>query len=162
LRRRSGLAAVLAGALSSSACPGNLGAPIPSSDGAAMGDGGGGDGVIALDCPNAAAILQASCGSCHLSPPQPIYANLDLLSPGVAARLVGVPAYTGAAGACSGQGNLLNAGTLPATGILIDKIDFLQTCGTGMPFGTATPLSAGDRQCLHAWASGLVAAVGSP
>jgi hypothetical protein len=118
------------------------------------------DAGVAIGCADAPSILQASCSACHTNPPQPIYANLDLISPGVAARLVGVPAYTGASGACGGKGDLLDAGNLPATGILMDKLNFTQTCGLGMPYGTAIPLSTQDRNCLQAWANGLVAGTG--
>jgi hypothetical protein len=123
--------------------------------------GSTGTGSVPLSCSNAPAILQANCWSCHTSPPQTIYANLDLESSGVAARLVGVAAYTGASGACAGRGNLLDPGTLPATGILIEKINFSQTCGSGMPFAALAPLSQSDLDCLQAWANGLVASAGN-
>jgi hypothetical protein len=120
------------------------------------------DAGVPVGCADAQSILVASCSACHTNPPQPIYANLDLISPGVAARLVGVPAYTGASGACSGKGDLLDAGHLPATGILMDKLNFTQTCGLGMPYGSGMPLPAQDRTCLQAWANGLVAGTGGP
>jgi hypothetical protein len=123
--------------------------------------GAGGDGSVATSCANAATVLATNCTQCHSGPTPPtIYANLDLQSPGVAARLVGVVAYTGASGACAGQGNLLDPGALPATGILIDKINFAQSCGVGMPSGLPM-LSQSDVDCLQAWANGLVASVGS-
>jgi hypothetical protein len=131
--------------------------------GGAGGMGGGGDG-IQTSCPNAASLIQTSCGSCHASPPVAVaYTSLDLLGAGVAARLVGHPADTANASSdqCAGRGNILNIGTLPATGILIDKINGAQTCGVSMPFAAVTPLSASDIACIQAWANGLVQSVGT-
>jgi hypothetical protein len=160
------------------ACPGSLGftyVPSTADTGSGGMEGGGGmlgsdasiavdgaDGPIPAGCADAARIIQANCASCHTSPPSPIYANLDLTSAGVASRLVGKPAYTGASGECGGMGNLLDPVRLPATGILIDKINFSPTvCGSGMPYTPAAPLSATDVACLQAWANGLVAVVGT-
>jgi hypothetical protein len=121
----------------------------------------GAGGSVATSCSNAAAVLQTNCLQCHSYPPPIVYANLDLQSSGVATRLVGVKAYTGASGSCAGMGNLLDSGTLPATGILIDKINFTKTCGSGMPYGALVPMSQTDIDCLQAWANGLVASVGN-
>jgi hypothetical protein len=137
---------------------GGGGAGVTGTGGAAGSSGAGGS--VPTSCSNAASVLQLNCFQCHSYPPQIVYANLDLQSSGVAARLVGVKAYTGASGACAGSGDLLASGTLPATGILIDKINFTQTCGSGMPYGALTPMSASDIACLQAWANGLVAGVG--
>jgi hypothetical protein len=125
--------------------------------GASQVDGSGGSGgAVTTSCANATAVLTTNCFTCHNSPPPIIYADLDLMSAGVAQRLVGKPAYTGASGACQGMGNLLNAGVLPATGILMDKILGNPTCGATMPY--ALPLlSPADQACLQAWANGLVA-----
>lgn len=108
----------------------------------------------------AAAVLRANCTSCHNPGQESIYADLDLLSLGAGGRLVGVLAASGADSnaACSGKGFLLDRGTLPATGVLIDKINF-RGCGVGMPYAGAMMASA-DRACLQAWADGLVAAAG--
>jgi hypothetical protein len=53
----------------------------------------------------------------------------------------------------------LNRGTLPATGIFIDKINFTKGCGSGMPYLTSK-MSDADIACLQAWANGLVMLVG--
>jgi hypothetical protein len=170
---------MLVAVLTAAGCPGNLAfqyMPANSDDAgtggvggtdagggrdAGAGTGGGGGTSVPTSCANATTVLGNNCVPCHTNPPSLIYANLDLLSPGFAQRLVGKPAYTGASGSCGGMGNLLNPTTLPATGILIDKINFVQTCGVGMPATSSVPMSAGDVSCLQAWANGLVAGVGN-
>jgi hypothetical protein len=151
------LCGLVASLLALTACPGSLGFDyVPPGGGG--GTGGGNDGGIPMSCANAMDLLSTSCASCHASPANPTFASLDLVSPNVAQRLVGVAASGD--GQCLGQGNLLNHGTLPATGILIDKINFkVGTCGMGMPFGSQTPLPAADLACLQAWANGLVSSV---
>jgi hypothetical protein len=142
------------------ACPGSLSfdyVPDGSSSGTGGTNGGADAGPIILSCDNAMTVLQNNCFGCHTNPPTPTFANLDLMSAGVAQRLVGQPASTNSAGVCGGLGNLLNPTTLPATGILIDKINFKTgVCGAGMPYGTASPIAAADLACLQAWANGLV------
>jgi len=140
---------------------GQAGSGAPGMGGASGTGTGGGGGSVPTSCSNATNVLLTNCFQCHSNPPQIIYANLDLQSSGVAARLVGVKAYTGASGECVGLGNLLDRGTLPATGILIDKINFMQTCGAGMPYGALAPMAQTDIDCLQAWANGLVASVGN-
>jgi hypothetical protein len=160
---RVGLVASL---LALSACPGSLEGPPGGVGGNSGGSGGqtGGDaGPVVTSCANAMTVLSDNCsGSCHNPGADAIYANLDLMSDGVAGRLVGKPASTTttANGMCGGKGNLLNSGTLPATGILIDKINFKTgVCGSGMPFA-GTKLAQTDLDCLQAWANGLVSSVG--
>jgi hypothetical protein len=61
---------------------------------------------------------------------------------------------------CAGKGNWLNRGVLPATGVLIDKINQPPgVCGNPMPFA-APKLAQVDLDCLQAWANGLVNSVG--
>jgi len=110
-------------------------------------------GNIETSCANASTVL-GMCTICHSAASKANFADLDLMSDGVAMRLVGVAATTGSTGMCSGKGNLLDKTTLPATGILIDKIKGTQTCGVRMPQGGM--LSAADTACLQAWANGLV------
>jgi hypothetical protein len=190
LRRPWDVARLLSLLLIAAACPGNLGYTyVPPSGaggdtsgggvggdtgggaggdtgGGAGGDTGGGaggataDGGIPTSCANSDSILRNNCIGCHVTPPQPIEANLDLQSAGVAQRLVGHPADTGSFSACQGKGNLLDRGTLPATGILIDKITHATpACGASMPYA-APLLSLSDQACLQAWANGLVESVG--
>ena len=153
-----------AGSLSSTSTPdGGGGTTGGGTGGAAVGVGGSG-GAVVTSCANAISVLQNNCSiSCHNPGSDSSYANLDLMSDGFAQRLVGQPASTStsANGQCAGKGNLLNRGTLPATGILIDKINFkVGVCGEGMPFGNPGPINATDLACLQAWANGLVASVG--
>ena len=157
----AGLAAAL---LALRACPGSL--EFPAGGGGTSGGSGGQTGAdagpIVTACANAMTVLQDNCTSCHNPGSDTIYANLDLMTDGVAARLVGQAASTAttANGMCGGKGNLLNRGTLPATGILIDKINFKTgVCGIGMPFG-GSKLAQIDLDCLQAWANGLVSSVG--
>lgn len=134
------------------ACPGRLAPELLQDGGSAGADGG----TFVPSCAEAPRLLETQCLLCHGNPPTPTFGNLDLESPGAAARLVGQPAYTGTGGLCAGMGNLLDPGTLPATGILMDKIKFTQDCGTGMPYGALTPLPAADQDCLQRWANDLV------
>lgn len=140
-------------------CPGTLG----FDPGGMAGQGGGNPdgGALQTSCANADTLLQM-CTSCHNPTSKASFANLDLMSDGVAARLVGVAAATSGNGVCGGKGNLLNPSTLPAVGIFIDKITKAQpqqACGAPMPFGNG-PLGATDQACLQAWANGLVQMVG--
>lgn len=98
--------------------------------------------------------------ACHGSPPAVVFGGLDLQTAGVAGRVVGKAAFTGAGGLCGEMGDLLEPGTLPATGILMDKIRFAQDCGAGMPFGALAPLAAAEQECLQTWANGLVMMAG--
>ncbi len=149
------LLASMAALLGLAACPGSLSFDY---NGGGMGGQNGADaGPIQLSCADSMNVLQTNCLSCHLSPPQALFASLDLMAANPATRLVGVAASS--SGLCLGKGNLLNKTTLPATGILIDKINGHQTCGVLMP-ATGTLMSDTDIACLQAWANGLVS--GSP
>jgi hypothetical protein len=57
------------------------------------------------------------------------------------------------------MGSLLNRGTWPGTGIFVDKFNFTQSCGSGMPY-LASKMSDTEIACLPAWANGLVTLVG--
>jgi hypothetical protein len=143
-------ASLVVSLLGLAACPGTL-----SFDPGQVGNPDTG-GNIETSCANATTVL-GMCTICHSAASAASFANLDLMSDGVAMRLVGVAAATGNNGMCGGKGNLLDKTTLPATGILIDKIKGTQTCGVRMPQGGM--LSAADTACLQAWANGLVMSV---
>ena len=154
-------AALVVSLLGLAGCPGTL----SFDPGGGAGQGGGNPdsgGGLQTSCANADTLLQM-CTSCHNPTSSVSFANLDLISDGVAARLVGVAATTmGTSGKCGGKVNLLNGGTLPAVGIFIDKITKVtgqQPCGDPMPFGNG-PLAPTDQACLQAWANGLVQMVG--
>jgi hypothetical protein len=135
--------ALIASLLALSGCPGSLGFAY----------GGDPDAGISLSCDNVMTVL-STCVGCHSNPPVATFASLDLSSANPGQRLVGVAASGD--GACLDKGSLLNRTTVPATGILIDKINDHQTCGASMPFGTPI-LGATDIACLQSWANGLVA-----
>jgi hypothetical protein len=138
-----------------------------SGNGGSAGSHDGGDAAsVPLSCDNIMLVLGVNCTTCHSPGAAAFSAGLDLQSDGVAQRLVGKPAATATAtnGAmCAGKGNLLNRGTLPATGILIDKINAStpspSLCGSPMPLEGAQ-LQQEDLDCLQAWANGLVNSVG--
>jgi hypothetical protein len=145
-------AALMVWLLGLAGCPGSL-----SFD---PGSGGNPDtgGSVETSCANANTVLQMCTVACHNPGGRAIYADLDLMSDGVAARLVGIDAATASGGMCGGKGKLLDRGTLPAVGIFIDKISGTQSCGARMPLGGM--LTTADTNCLKAWANGLVSSVG--
>jgi hypothetical protein len=154
------LVALVVSSLGLAACPGSL--SFVSDGGMAGQTGSDPDSGATMGCATANTVLQTNCNICHTNPPAGVYPNLDLTGATVAQRLVGQVGSTGNGAMCSGMPNLLNRSTLPATGILIDKINFKPgTCGSGMPLGgDVNSLSAADHACLQAWANGLVASVG--
>jgi hypothetical protein len=87
-------------------------------------------------------IFQPQCGNsgCHgaVAPQQ----NLDLVSAGVAARVVGVSGTE-----CSGV--LANPAS-PETSLLYTKLSSHPPCGAQMPLA-ATALSSADMACVLAW-----------
>jgi len=87
-------------------------------------------------------IFQPQCGSsgCHgaLAPQQ----NLDLVSAGVAARVVGVNGTE-----CSG---VLANPTSPETSLLYTKLSTHPPCGAQMPLA-GTALSSADMACVLEW-----------
>lgn len=91
-----------------------------------------------------AAILAPNCGGsgCHgVMGPQN---DLDLESPGVAARVVGVPAKT-----C--QGTLADPSS-PDSSLIYTKLLADTSCGFQMPL-SRPPLSAMDIECVKTWIS---------
>jgi len=92
-----------------------------------------------------------SVSGCHSStdPAQ----GLDLQSPGVPSRLVGV-APTGSG--CSG---VLVDPKNPTASLLYEKLTNAPPCGIPMPFG-GKPLSSHDLSCVAAWITGLGAGDG--
>jgi hypothetical protein len=153
------------------ACAGSTSVTANDAGGGSGGTGGSsgshpdaGDAAsVPLSCDNSTLVLQGNCTTCHTAVNVNFAAGLDLDSANVAARLVGKPTATATASnqaMCAGKGNLLNRGTLPATGILIDKIKNAQgICGQSMPLEGAM-LAQPDLDCLQAWANGLVNSVG--
>jgi len=129
--------------LGATACPGKLvdkerflvDAAAPAGDAAAAEDGGDACGDVV------ARIFVPRCGgACHgATAPQQ---GLDLVSAGVAARVVGVPATSCAA--------TLADPADPASSFLYTKLAAKPPCGGQMPLAQL-PLSAADAACVLAW-----------
>jgi hypothetical protein len=88
-------------------------------------------------------ILVPACGACH-GANMPA-ANLNLVSPGAKARLLGVPSTK-----CAGK-TLITADPVPG-GFFFDKLigPVPAGCGLPMPY-VGTPLSAIEIKCLKDW-----------
>jgi hypothetical protein len=167
LARSGAVLALAVSATVAGACAGST--DVRSGTGGAGGSSSGSpdagpNGVsVPLSCDNAMLVLEDNCTGCHTTLSAPYVGDLDLSSAGVAQRLVGKPTAAVSAtnnALCSGKGNLLNRGTLPATGIFIDKINQIPgVCGNPMPFD-APKLAQPDLDCLQSWANGLVNSVG--
>lgn len=137
------------------ACAGDLDDPERfGRDGAvAAGDGDGdntaGDGDGDASPPPACVsdLFEASCNSiaCHGAGAT----VLDLVSPGVAARVVDVDAAAG--GACDGEVVVSTSG---GTNLLLDKLQETPSCGLRMPYG-AEPLVQSEVDCLTDWVESL-------
>ncbi|HEY5372943.1 MAG TPA: hypothetical protein VIK01_04620 [Polyangiaceae bacterium] len=116
------------------AMPSEAGVGMPSEAGVGMGMGACGDVPTRIFVP--------TCGGtgCHsVTAPQQ---GLDLASPGVAARVVGV-----AAKVCSGT---LADPANPAGSLIYTKLAPTQSCGAPMPLARP-PLSDTDAACVLAW-----------
>jgi hypothetical protein len=87
-------------------------------------------------------LLAPRCATsgCHHSAPNPA-GNLDMASPGLAARL--------AAGTSSCEGR-------PLTANMLDKVQPAPTCGSPMPLG-GTPLSPQELDCLELYLQRITA-----
>lgn len=103
-------------------------------------------------CPNgldALTIMVQKCGACHgeRTPTK----GLDLTTPGVANRLVGVRS------GCSARPFLDPAAASSASSYFIEKLDgAVAGCGGQMPFG-APALNRDERNCLAEWADRAIA-----
>jgi hypothetical protein len=139
---------------------------------AAMGCGGGSSGSKACTLDEANAIINAPSTKvpytgctvinvCHDN--QGSAAGLDLVSAGWQTKLVGgnPVAMKGSAMAnysmCVGKGPYLNAGSNPATGLMIDKLDPSKPtppCGAHMP-NLGAMLSPADFECVRSYLTTL-------
>jgi hypothetical protein len=133
--------------------------PTPAVDAAAAAPpaaDAGAPAPVASVCPpgvEALGLIAKRCGGCHgdRMPSK----GLDLVTPGVAARLVGVKS------ACEGKPLLapLAAGATGGepTGHFLDKlIGPVAGCGAQMPYGAAA-LTPGEFDCLVEWSARAVA-----
>jgi len=148
------LSFVLAGL---AACAGEI---DPSLIPGSLGQGGSGGGTTPCDAPKMVFAASCAIAGCHATNSSG-GAGLDLGSAGVAARLLGQgPSTNAAAGAlCSDAGKpYLAAGSNPATGLLMDKIDAAKVmCGSSMAL--LGQLTATQLTCLSAWATGVTTGV---
>lgn len=159
--------ALVGAVLASAGCAGEIDPSlIPSGTGNSLGQGGsGGSGGGAPPCDAPQMVFAASCAipSCH-SANTVGGAGLDLASAGVVGRLLGQgPSMNAAAGAaCSSAGKpYLMAGSNPAGGLLMDKMDTAKTtCGITM--SALAQLSAAQLTCLSAWATAVTTGVITP
>jgi hypothetical protein len=175
-----GLLGVIATSLGLMGCPGSLDPSLLSNATGAGGTSGGSGsgGASGVNCTGAldgASLVGSNCavGGCHTTADAPLLgANLDLtVNATIGSRLVGVVSTAtvnnSAAPDCVGFSEaLLNAGSTPATGLLVQKIQTNPSCsesntppccGSSMPFGTP-PLSNTQQQCIIQWATTLTAA----
>lgn len=134
--------------------------PVTGSGGEA---GGGGSTGSCVGDPDGASIVMKSCAvvGCHDAADANLSgAGLDLtIDPMIMSRLVGVRSAgdTDARSLCGGTDTpYLNAGSSPATGLLIDKLAPDPPCGSRMPLGGA--LTSQQQSCLIAWATTVTAA----
>jgi hypothetical protein len=159
LTKRIGITAlVLCGA--TWGCPGTLEDPERFLDaGAALGTGDssagtpvdGEEGGAGGDCPDVPRLLAQTCtaSSCHSASNKA--QGLDLQTPQVAARLIGVPATEGA-------GFLIDPST-PSKSVLYEKLGASPPFGARMPLGAA-PLDAPTLACVLAWVTQAPAEAG--
>jgi hypothetical protein len=117
-------------------CPGNLDDPERFRQGSVINDPlGCGDIETEIFKP------KCSQSGCHSS--RAPAAGLDLLSPDVAARLVGVPSRV-----C--EDRLLIDPSDPSRDFLVEKLEPLPQCGSRMPL-IGKPLSAEQVTCIREW-----------
>jgi hypothetical protein len=121
-------------------CPGRLDDPQRFEDGGGGTDAGG-NPCSGIDVP--VDVFQNTCGTvgCHNAASKA--AELDLVSPAVASRLIGVPSST-----CPGL--TLVSGV--DAGFLFEKLEGHPTCGSPMPLGKTT-LTSDQISCISVWLS---------
>jgi hypothetical protein len=124
-------------------------APVAGPD-ASSGGSEGGPPLLA-SCStgqDAIALISSRCGACH-NAKNPLK-NLDLVSPGVGQRILGVKAV------CPGHVLLAGTADMP-TGVFLDKLlGPVADCGERMPYGTPAFTDA-EVSCVTAWAGQVVA-----
>ena len=130
------------------------GCPAALDDPAAFESVEGGSSAAAATCPDIPTqIFATSCAQsgCHASAAPA--ASLDLQSPGVAARLVGVkPAL------CASSAALVDPSN-PDQSLLYEKLGPSPPCGARMPL-TGHYLSDSDTSCVRSWIANLSRADG--
>lgn len=104
----------------------------------------GTDGASGPACPDIPALLATTCGTSGCHDAKTKAQSLDLASPGVATRLVGVPAT-------EGVGLLIDPST-PTKSVLYAKLLPMPPFGARMPTGKA--LDDATTACVLAWVQG--------
>ncbi len=156
----AGAAGALLAAVALTGCPGDIDPSIqmPQSGSGGSGTGGTSGGGNCTGGNSGDQIITSTClPGCHSGgTAQTTGAGLDLtIDSGIKSRLVGVmPSGSNIFSMCGSAGEpYLNAGSNPATGLLIDKIHPGPPCGVQMPeVGTIT---ADQQQCIVQWATTL-------
>jgi len=183
----AGAVGALVSVLMLAGCPGTLDPTLfPTGSGATNGTGGSGSGTggsnstggatgtggSSSSCTGSndgATLVMGQCATsgCHdATSANTLGAGLDLtVNSSIARRLVNVQSSgnTNAGSACGGNTEAyLNAGSNPATGLLIDKIQSSPKCtansaccGLPMPYPGIALLSPAQQTCLIQWATTL-------
>jgi hypothetical protein len=129
----------------------NPDAPVTGQDASTSGGGSEGGPPVLASCAtgqDALALISNRCGACH-NAKNPLK-NLDLVTPGVGARILGVKAT------CAGHVLLAGTADMPS-GVFLDKLlGPVADCGERMPYGTPAFTDA-EVSCVTAWAGQVVA-----
>ena len=146
--------------LALSGCPGMLDPDVLEMATGAGGNtgtsGNTGTGGTSSNCAaEGASLIMSTCAmiGCHNPTGATFSGGLDLtVDSTIGSRLVGV--MPAAQSACTGDGPYLVAGSNPATGLLIDKLQMAPPCGSQMPLGQLA-LTDQEQSCLIQWATTL-------
>ncbi len=141
-----------------SACPGSIDDPARFRDATAGLDATAVDAIttdaVAVDAGSACVdyvertLLPTTCATAYCHGAAKSAGGLDLASPGLARRLVGVRGSMGC------RGVALVDPSRPEASLMVAKLRLTPGCGARMPLA-GTPLTAAQIECVRAWAEGL-------
>jgi hypothetical protein len=143
--------ALVASGLALTGCPGELDPALLPGGGGGSGGGGTGGGTV---CAGDAILKSSTCAvaGCHgVNAPS---GGLDLFSDGLVTRLLGKAPNPATTQLCSGGMQYLVPDSNPATGLILDKLNPLPSCGGTMPSPLGN-LPADQKQCLQEWATAV-------
>lgn len=145
--------ALLACAALVSACPGSIEDPARFRDATVGLDAPPGAPDAASACAEYVErnLLPQTCATVYCHGAAEAAGGLDLESPGLARRLVGVR------GSMSCRGVALVDPSRPEASLMVAKLRATPGCGARMPLA-GTPLTAAQIECVRAWADGLARA----
>jgi hypothetical protein len=150
-----GAALISLGLLGVTGCPGTLDPSLAGGTGA-----GGSTGTCDIQ---PLLVTKYTCtlqGSCH-DATAAVAGGLDLVSPGLEKRLVGVGPKGGNSSLCGGMSQTyLTAGSNPATGLFLSKLKPAPPCGMQMPT-LGMKVSTDDFNCFQKWANNAVMMAGA-